>query len=268
MKNKKGFYVYFYYSEENVLLYVGRSVQVGARFYAHQEDWMEKVKTIGVREYQNEASMKLSEKYYIAKLKPIYNIKDATDDRVEIEISDSSSFELMSRDEFINKYCQWPVIRKKKPSFNEWFGNLECNKVRINEINLFDEEILINNLDETVFLCDDFIFCFNQEILDMENEYCVYEPITNMKIQKTKKYLKNNDNLEASFLTGDAMPLSIYFKSPTASGGFLVVSSLEINKEGMVAKINFSNLCYLDIDKEQLIIRFDQFVHCYGCEQI
>ena len=96
-------YVYFYYGEDNRLLYVGSTKDVLIRFQQHKsmDYWMDSVHSITIRgEYEVEDALYF-EKYYIAKEKPVYNKqsvysiignKDMVDDAHEHHFSSIESF--------------------------------------------------------------------------------------------------------------------------------------------------------------------------------
>ncbi|MEK5528576.1 GIY-YIG nuclease family protein [Viridibacillus sp. FSL R5-0468] len=259
MKKQKEYYVYFYYNENDVLLYVGLSNDVGQRFNAHQESWKSEVKKIGVRQYQNKTSMQLCEKYYIAKWKPKYNIKDSTKENIDLHFSDPVELKLMSRNEFINKYCNSGKIRKKRLTFKEELLNSNCKIIRTNSIDLFDESIWDINLDETVFLYEDTVFYFNDNILKNKREN--YSRSTNSKIKKIKRFFNNDERIiEESSIDSEIMPFNFYFNSPKVTGGCSIISSMRITSERVVTNINFSDFPFLIFSENQLTIRFDKFI--------
>jgi excinuclease UvrABC nuclease subunit len=259
--NQKGYYVYFYYNENDVLLYVGLSNDVGQRFYTHivQDAWMSEAKKVGVRQYQNSTSMILCERYYIAKLKPKYNIKGSTKDFIDINLSDPVELELLSRNKFIIKYCKNKKTRKNRLTFKEELVNTNCNIVCANIINLFDESILRYNLDETAFLREDCIFYFNTDILN-EKSKNLSQPMTNFKIQKIKGFFNNEERIKDPLLSNNIMPFNLHFKSAKYNGGYAIVSSMSINQERIVTDINFSDSPFINFSKNKLKIYFDRFV--------
>ena len=96
-------YVYFYYAEDGNLLYIGSTKDVLMRFQQHKESecWMGSVHSITVKgEYDIEDALYF-EKYYIAKAKPVYNVKsvysiigneNTVDEAPELHFSTVESF--------------------------------------------------------------------------------------------------------------------------------------------------------------------------------
>ncbi|MGF9977319.1 GIY-YIG nuclease family protein [Viridibacillus arvi] len=264
MEKQKEYYVYFYYNENDVLLYVGLTNDVGLRFNTHQEHWKSEVKKIGFRQYQNKTSMQLCEKYYIAKLKPKYNIKDATTDSLELHFSDPVELKLMSREEFISRYCKSRYcksgqIRKKRLTFKEKLTNSNCKIIRTNTIDLFDESLWNYNLDETAFLYEETIFYFNDNILNDKRKN--YSHSTNSKIKKIKRFINNDERIiEGYSIDSKIVPFNLYYNSPKVTGGCSIITPKLITSDRLVININFSDFPFLKFSENQLIIRFDKFI--------
>lgn len=252
VSSKKGYYVYFYYNK-NILLYVGLTTDLGKRFLGHQESWMSEVTDIGIRQYSNSTSMNLLEKYYIAKLKPKYNIRGATTDILDIEIKDSKELNMV-RKKFISKYCRNEDVSSKRITFREKLTNINCKRITVDTIDLFEESTLSYNLDETVFLCNNSMFYFNDDIINYKSNNNSNLPTTNMKIIQLKKFFSNERNFS---LNNSIMPFVLYFVTPKSKGGVTIISSIVFNQEKIATDIKITNYPFIIFSKNKLIIDFN-----------
>ena len=99
MKNEK-YCVYFYYANDDTLLYIGKSLNVGMRWIGHQEEWKSEVAKIGVREYPDRAAMDVFEHYYITKCKPKYNKAFLEHGTTTVKIIDTYNMKMYSVKDF------------------------------------------------------------------------------------------------------------------------------------------------------------------------
>ena len=105
-------YVYFYFGEDsrgqdNLLLYIGTSRDVVARFNQHKyenADWMSKVKAVAVRGlYEGDDAIKF-ERYYIGKYKPLFNEKSINCTFEECLIDYTTELRFPTVDAFIEHF--------------------------------------------------------------------------------------------------------------------------------------------------------------------
>lgn len=148
-----GFYVYFYYGENEELLYVGQSIDVGRRWKEHTEYWKSEVCKIGVREYPDDASMDIFEYYYITRLSPKYNIARLHRGATTFDIPDSTTLNIYSIEDFLKKYTSYqPDPREERYfSFEEELAFKGKIIVDAIEVDLFDTKWWKYDLDKIIF---------------------------------------------------------------------------------------------------------------------
>lgn len=170
MKNRE-YCVYFYYNRDDELIYVGKSVDVGARWNGHQEEWKKEVEKIGIRTYPDHAAMDIFEHYYIAKNKPIYNSAFLEHGLTSIGIPDTCSTEVLySVEEFKKKYCCKQMERNiRKMSFEEKVAALGIAIIDTKCVDFFDESILSMDLDKTIFQYKNIMLISNKNIIFAHN---------------------------------------------------------------------------------------------------
>lgn len=251
---KKYYYVYFYYNEADILIYIGLTNNVLSRFTTRNEPWLPEVKKIGIRQYPNSITMRYCEKYYIAKLKPKYNIVGANEDILYIDIIDAVDFELISITEFKKKYENSIQIKTPKLTLKEQFTNANFSIIEADSIDLFDEKILEYNLDKTAFLSGDLIFSFT--CITNNNKYSPKLLDTNSKIEIIKKYLDKSkkateEKYEREVL--ENIQVVVYFEG----GGAAIISGIS-TKQGVITTIHFPDAPYLEISENHFIVRFDK----------
>lgn len=148
----KSYYVYFYYSTQNELLYVGKTIDVFQRWQGHNEPWKKDVRKIGIREYPDHASMDILEHYYIAKLEPKYNCSLLHHGPTRIELNDPITEEFYNLDEFEKKYAS--TTEQKKPRYNSYDEELIAQGFKIIEtdkVNLLDPELIKHDISKIKF---------------------------------------------------------------------------------------------------------------------
>lgn len=156
------YYVYFYYNENNDLLYIGQAKNVYNRWIGHKNDkndyWTSEVFTIGVREYEDYAIMDVFESYYIKKYPTKYNKARLNYGYTECDINDTSILKKYSIDEFISEYAPKQEMDCNL-TYEEELKDKGVTVVETDKIDLFDENILSNiNLDKVWFKYGDCIF--------------------------------------------------------------------------------------------------------------
>lgn len=149
----KKFFIYFYYGKDDVLLYIGKSIDVWARWVGHDEAWKNEVCKIGVLECADHAEMDILERYFIAKIPTKYNKAGLEHGYTGLEISGLKSPITYSLEEFKEKYCPRPVNKKSRTSnkatYQERLADAGYSILEVGEIvNLLDEELLQYDLDK------------------------------------------------------------------------------------------------------------------------
>lgn len=184
----KEFFIYFYYGKDDVLLYIGKSIDVWARWVGHDEAWKNEVCKIGVLECADHAEMDILERYFIAKIPTKYNKAGLEHGYTGLEISGLKSPITYSLEEFKEKYCPRPVNKKSRTSnkatYQERLADAGYSILEVGEIvNLLDEELLQYDLDKVCLKYRD-----------------VYA-IPNLPKQRRKR--KCNDELECTYRTNE-----------------------------------------------------------------
>lgn len=147
------------------MLYVGSSREVYKRYFEHMNNqyWGKEIINIGLRKYPNYKTMIFSEKYYIAKFKPKYNLTGNTDDNdLFISIVDPYKENIMKLDSFLSKFKSIITSKALKPKLTqkEKFINDGWKIIERDYLDLFASETLDFDLDKTAFLHGDQIISF------------------------------------------------------------------------------------------------------------
>lgn len=155
LKSNDNFYVYFYYNNEQEIIYVGQTEEVGRRWEQHKynEEWTKDVTKIGVRKYPDESSMKMFENCYIRRLCPKYNKAIKGPQKASAKIGDEYELKIYSVDDFEKIFCAKENNPKKRLNYEERLINKGFDIVTVENgiIDFFDEETLKLDLDNTVF---------------------------------------------------------------------------------------------------------------------
>lgn len=197
--------VYFYYGPQDELLYIGKSKDIYKRWLSHQEDWKKDVLKIGVREYPDEAAMDIFERYYVSKIKTVYNVGFLEHGYTSVEINDFSELNIYTLDEFKRKYGSSGKTSKVtiRYSFEEKIklaGNIIV-ELSSSKIDLFDENILKYDLDRVCFKYNDLYFY--SKILKKKGDYIpknehLYIKRTNNTLLSLKSLLESVDNFRSN----------------------------------------------------------------------
>ena len=155
LKSNDNFYVYFYYNNEQEIIYVGQTEEVGRRWEQHKynEEWTKDVTKIGVRKYPDKSSMDMYEYCYIKMLCPKYNKAIKGPQKASAGIDDKYELKIYSVDEFEKMFCAKESNPKKRLNYEERLINKGFDIVTVENgiIDFFDEETLKLDLDNTVF---------------------------------------------------------------------------------------------------------------------
>lgn len=155
LKSNDNFYVYFYYNNQQEIIYVGQTEEVGRRWEQHKynEEWTKEVTKIGVRKYPDKSSMDMYEYCYIKMLCPKYNKAIKGPQKASAGIDDKYELKIYSVDEFEKMFCAKESNPKKRLNYEERLINKGFDIVAVENgiINFFDEETLKLDLDNTVF---------------------------------------------------------------------------------------------------------------------
>ena len=89
----RNFYIYKMYSQDNELLYIGKTTNIEARINKHfskdtikNQQWKENVSHIDYYEFKTKVDMDIMELYYIALERPKYNKLSTDTEKPQIEI--------------------------------------------------------------------------------------------------------------------------------------------------------------------------------------
>lgn len=133
---KKKCVVYFYYDIDGELLYIGKSLDVGARWNGHTEPWMKDVAEVGIIECPDRAGMDVLESYCIAKLPSKYNKGGTEHGYTELDLFDATQQIRYSVEDFKDLFVQNPKSvdrisnKESKYAVNVVFNGKDEERIR------------------------------------------------------------------------------------------------------------------------------------------
>ena len=145
------YYVYFYYNKDDELLYIGKSIDVGARWTGHTELWKKEVANVGVFSCPDRPSMDVLERYFIVKYPTKYNVEGTKHGYTQWEIPGLVEPTIYSRNEFIKKFlpkedkASTRTIRERLVEMGNTIIEVDS------DVNLFDAAYLESDLDRVCF---------------------------------------------------------------------------------------------------------------------
>jgi hypothetical protein len=177
------YFVYFYYDKNDSLLYIGKAVDVGARWNGHAEPWKSEVCKIGVVSCPDRAAMDVLESYYIAKMPTKYNKAGTQHGHTMLDFPNLPAPKFYSLDQFKREFVIQQGTHEAPPPIVE---RLHAAGMEILElgprVNLFDEDLLSKDLDKVCFRYRDFYLVSK------------YSPIPGRRIKKSEQHLTHRTN--------------------------------------------------------------------------
>ena len=192
----KKYYVYFYYGENDELLYVGKAVDVGKRWQSHSEEWKSEVCKIGVREYPDHASMDIFEHYYITKLPTKYNKGLLYHGKTTVDINDPTTMTVYNIEDFKKKYMPPKTTKRQQTkrilyaTIDEEYTAKGYKIIYTNKVNFFNKSLWVNDLSKTLFRFKDVYVHIYQA-----NDKKETTPTANQKVEALYKLLNNTISL-------------------------------------------------------------------------
>lgn len=152
----KAYSVYFYYDKANDLLYIGKAVDVGARWRSHQESWKKDTVRIDVLFCDSKDDMDFLEDYFIKKIPSKHNKSGIPKSYITHTIPDLPKPESYTVEAFENKFC-----KKSNQSTSEQNSMFTMEEKLIamgnqvvdvdGDVNLYDAKWLCMDLDRVIF---------------------------------------------------------------------------------------------------------------------
>lgn len=174
---KSKFYVYFYYNDQNEVVYVGKANDVGQRWRGHQESWKKEVTRIGVRVYGSRVDMDIAERYYIAKLCPKYNKAGTAYGKTSLAFKDKTELEILTVKSFKERFVLkdggqsskgvTTRMQKHKLTLTEQLKQAGVLILEAESVNLFEDNILNIGLDNV---------CFKYKNIYLVSRYTPFKP--------------------------------------------------------------------------------------------
>lgn len=183
MNNQSKHSVYFYYDKYDCLLYIGKAVDVGARWNGHAEPWKSEVCKIGVVSCPDRAAMDVLESYYIAKMPTKYNKAGTKHGYTMLDFPNLPDPKFYSLDQFKREFVIQQGTHEAPPPIVE---RLHAAGMEILElgprVNLFDEDLLSKDLDK---------ICFRYQGFYLVSRF---SPIPSRRIKKSEQHLTHRTN--------------------------------------------------------------------------
>ncbi len=196
------FIVYFYYNDNNDLIYVGKTQKNPiTRHLQHKKDkWIKEAQRIGIREYEKKNQMDMAERYYIDAYKPKYNTALKTKDTIEkddkIRIVDDTTESLYTIDEFEALFCLIDEGSCKQGSSENHKLPAKVKKIRNYHISMHKKNPNIIIIDEPNISNISMMFMHEGLTLQLGNAY-----FSAMSDKHSKKPLTEPSNLIKRFLS-------------------------------------------------------------------
>ena len=188
MPKQEKYFVYFYYDSKDTLLYIGKAVDVGARWNGHNDPWKHEVCKIGVITCPDRAAMDVLESYFITKMPTKYNKAGLQHGYTAFEISNEPIPVVYSLDEFKKKFLKKATGKSSEPKLPveerlraAGFEILELGP----RVNLFDEALLQKDLDRV---------CFRYRNFYLVSRYSHHLGIPGYYVKKSEAQLSHRTN--------------------------------------------------------------------------
>ncbi len=211
------YFIYFYYNKDDTLLYIGKAIDVWARWKGHNDPWKNEVCKIGVLECPDRAAMDVLESYFITKMPTKYNKAGLAHGYTGLEIAGLGTPILYSLDEFRERYR--PVPQMVQPPKEVLPPKLVNTAKRTSKRMQFHEKLLdvgfsILEVDKTINLLD-----VNLLQLDLDYVCFKYQNVYLMpRVTPLKKIIANENRPKATRRTNETLlVIKEYLSSPTFS---------------------------------------------------
>lgn len=223
---EKKYYIYFYYDDADTLLYIGKSIDVWARWKQHKEDpWINEVKKIGVVECDDIPSMDILERYFIARHKTKYNKAGTAKGYTSLDLMGYSQPIIYDLAAFTNKYAAEKV--QATPSLEKQRGvdaRLSAQGYIIIEtqmVDLLDPVLLNMDMDKVVFKYKDMYLisrfsCFERRSTNRrDNNRKTNEVLLFLRdwltLQKQGEYSRLPTGMDVRSILGEVYTISVLY---------------------------------------------------------